>query len=83
MAEKSAMSEMTTADWTIFLTEPYVDEPYPRRPIIRWPPYCEQDRPPPSPVELARRIARDRALQHWHTQPIAMPFEAWLLKQEQ
>jgi hypothetical protein len=76
------MSEMTPSDWTIFLTEPYVDEPYPRQPPTRPPPYCEQDQPPPSPAEMDRRLARDRALQHWHTHPIAMPFAQWMLLNE-
>jgi hypothetical protein len=76
------MTKMTPADWTIFLTEPYVDEPYPRPRIVRRLPYCEQDHPPPSPAEMARRLARDRALQCWHNLKASLPFEAWLLKQE-
>jgi hypothetical protein len=39
--------------------------------------YVNRDQPPPSPTEMARRLERDRALQHWHTHPIAMPFEQW------
>jgi hypothetical protein len=72
------MTEMTPADWTIFLTEPYVDEPFPRPRIVCPLPYCEQDQPPPSPAEMERRLIRDRALQRWHTHQIAMPFQRWL-----
>jgi hypothetical protein len=72
------MSEMTPADWDKFLAGNYVDEPYPRAPIVRPSPYCEQDQPPPSPNETARRLARDRALQRWYTTPSAtMPFAQW------
>lgn len=40
--------------------------------------YIDRDIPPPSPAEMARRLARDRALQVWHTTPsITMPFEEW------
>jgi hypothetical protein len=61
-----------------------MSESYPRPLIVRQPPYCEQDHPPPSAAEMKRRLARDRALQHWHASaraqhPIVEPFEAWWL----
>ena len=52
---------------------PFSYEPRPRPELE-----IEKDIPPPSKEEMARRLARDAALQHWHTHPeIRVPFEAY------
>ena len=60
------MPGMTPKDWLAFLDT--MDEIIPRapKPPPAVPPYIDQDLPPPSPEETARRLERDRALQRWH-----------------
>ena len=52
---------------------PVLGQATPLAPVVDPTLYIDRGPPKPTLVEEARRLRRDRALQHWHTHPSSCP----------